>query len=253
MGTTEKKAPVNLNLLLAPVLNQVEIPEIYQILDSMQNPEYVEQAAKALYDVLSQNPGHSLSPYLKECPKNFTGMVINALERVANPNQNAGGDNFQVPEQVHAQTQRFLSRPMTTQTQSTTQTQNQGSLNRSFEQGDQSARPSTGNNLEDFHNKVNNLKMRYGLIMRNENPSNSNSNPNQAQNLQVLNSKMSALNQVNGQDPEITTRERRHSTTGVGQHKSTENILQKLSEMKMRMANIVNSGNKNPTNPNGGN
>jgi len=92
--------------------------------------------------------------------------------------------------------------------------------------------------------------MRYGLIMRNENPGNTNTNQNsQGLNMQVLNSKMSALNQMNTQDPENGPKERRFSAaSGVGQHKSTENILQKLSEMKMRMASIVNSGNKNPPN-----
>lgn len=104
-------------------------------------------------------------------------------------------------------------------------------------------------NLQDLHNKVNSLKIRYGLIAKNDPtaPNNENQNSNimsmNFTNRIALNANANTLNQEidNGTQGSESGGYTPSQTSGQGQSKTTEALLQKLSEMKLKMTNIVKS------------
>lgn len=111
-----------------------------------------------------------------------------------------------------------------------------------------------GSNLEEFHSKVNSLKMRYGLLLKKDN-----NNENQVQStglspISALGGPMSSkvLSSANSNASAMTGGSESKAATSLGAGSSkTENILQKLSEMKLKMNSIVNAskpGNAAPNN-----
>jgi len=101
-------------------------------------------------------------------------------------------------------------------------------------------------NLEDLHNKGINYKSRFGWRANNENQSGNIPSQNQA-NRGMINTNTNPLSQMNNQETEEGSDSGNMSLTGQGQgtSKATESILQKLSEMKLKVASIV----KTPSNP----
>ena len=96
--------------------------------------------------------------------------------------------------------------------------------------------------FQDYHNKLNTLKLRYGLLKKdiNESPSKKQAShsPNSEKHQHAL---APAVN--SGINTNLSQKKRAAETDSS----STEEILHKLSEMKTKMNNIVNAS-KNITN-----
>lgn len=101
-------------------------------------------------------------------------------------------------------------------------------------------------NLEEFHNRVNSLKMRYGFLLKKDN----NENQGQTSSIitqsaaatRILNTNSNNMAQVAGIDAKSLAVS---GTPGGSSSAKTENIMQKLSEMKQKMNSIVNAGKNN--------
>jgi len=231
-GFSAGERPPNMNNTSMTDMNQDEIPAIREIIERLKRSDNFEEGIKQLYDILQQYPEHSIAPYFRDCTKTFADYVTLALERQRFQRANAQTQN----ENEGRNTARAFGL--------------QNRMNMPSDQLDTSKDYTQANpNLQDLHNKVNSLKIRYGLIAKNDSTGPNNENQN-ANIMSMGYTNRVALNTTNanqmeaegaavlqGNEPGLTGGQ----AGGQGQSKTTEALLQKLSEMKLKMTNIVKS------------
>jgi hypothetical protein len=327
-----------------PVTN--ENYEIKQLIENLRLSNDLESGIKQLHTALKKYPGLSLTPYLQHSTSAFSEYIYKALERLDNREKSQSqSDTFSSFKlnNVQQQPQDFNPRLRLDDNEKPT-IASQEVISPRATMAPGVGGGSTTLSLEDFQNKVNTLKLRYGLILKKGNEpaepsSNSNQNPKPNQTTMVYrtttntqlperterrepsreretekivpqkieqkepspydNKTRESMAKFGGYSPALNegtsnslnvstvtggsnmmmmstslgsyerpvmseqntrtepirssnsgiseTNSGASSVTGTGGARSTESILQRLSEMKMKMASIVNS------NKNGGN
>jgi hypothetical protein len=126
------------------------LPEIIAIVQQIKQGDNVDYALNQLCDALARNPSANLAHYTKEYPKTFTDYLTVNLEKIRYQRMYAPqGGAMQMPgeeHKIHGIQQGFGDPTATGQ-------QGPGATNIS--------------NLEDVQNKLNTLKARYGIALKN--------------------------------------------------------------------------------------